>query len=435
MPALRRPLWLRLTLGALLLVVVSLAVLAAFAWWNSGRLDRRIAAIRAAGHPASIADLKPAPVPHDENAAAVLVSLDDQLDAFANDYGKFFKDPVGVEYEKTMADGKAPTADQLAAIRAILDKHAALAAGLTKATVCSTYAPIGDYSLNSKKFLDAQLKRMTHLRTAARYLRWQMDVLTADGHADQAIARGIEMLKLARLAEGEPLLTYYLVTIAIRGAAVESLYDALTAGPISPELHAALDAELARVEEPGRLGGAIRAERAYSIDAFEGMATQAGGLAAPLGRLMLSRHRDGVLDYYEATLKIADAPWHVGQSQLSTIDANAAAKFGALAASLASTVQAGYDAHNRDIAVMRCLRIFNALRQFAESNGREANDLAELKLPRGFTTDPFDGQPLRLKHTPKGWMVYTVYRDGKDDGGDFKGFKDAGVAPRKYRDR
>jgi hypothetical protein len=82
---------------------------------------------------------------------------------------------------------------------------------------------------------------------------------------------------------------------------------------------------------------------------------------------------------------------------------------------------------------MRSLRIFIALRQFAESNGRDANGLAELKLPRGFTTDPFDGQPLRLKHTPEGWIVYSVHRDRSDDGGDFNGLKDAGVAPRKYR--
>jgi hypothetical protein len=391
-------------------------------------------AIRAAGDPASIADLKPAPVPDDENAAAALASLDDQLDAFANDHGKFFKDPVGVDYERTVADGKTPTADQLAAIRAILDKHAALDVGLSKAATCSVYAPIGDYSLNSQKFLDAQLKRMTHLRTAARYLRWQMDVLTADGHADQAIERGVEMLQLAHLAESEPLLTHYLVTIAIRGAAAESLYDALAAGPISRELHAALDEELARVEEPGRLGRVSHTERAFSIDAFDDMANQSGPLGAPLGRLLLSRHRDGVLDYYDEILNIIDAPWYIGNSQFSTIGAYAPARFGPLAATLSPSFQAVYDAHNRDVAVMRSLRIFMALRQFAESNGRDASGLAELKLPRGVTIDPFDGQPLRLKHTPEGWIVYTVYRDRKDDGGDFSGLNDRGVAPRKYRD-
>jgi hypothetical protein len=435
MSAPRRPLWLRLLLGAALLFVISLAVLAAFAWWNAGRLDRRIAAIRAAGDPASIADLKPAPIPDDKNAAAVLASLDDQLDAFAKDQGKFFKDPVGVEYEKTLADGKPPTADQLDAIRAILDKHAALAAGLTKAAACEAYASIGDYSLNSQKFLEAQLTRMTQLRTAARYLRWHMDVLTAEGQADQAVARGVEIMKLARLAESEPLLTFYLVTIAVRGGAAESLYDALSAGSISPQRRSELNAELAHIAKPGRLGRAVRTERAYSIDAFDDMANQSGPLGAPLGRLLLSRHRDGVLDYYDEILKIIDGPWYLSRAPFSTIGVRATTKFGPLAGSLVPALQAAFDAHHRDVAVVRSLRIFVALREFADANGRDASGMAEIKAPLYFTMDPFDGQPLRMKHTPAGWIVYSVHRDRKDDGGDFKGFKDAGVAPREHRDR
>jgi len=35
-------------------------------------------------------------------------------------------------------------------------------------------------------------------------------------------------------------------------------------------------------------------------------------------------------------------------------------------------------------------------------------------------TDPFDGQPLRYKKLTKGYVVYSVGEDGKDDGGDEK---------------
>jgi hypothetical protein len=34
--------------------------------------------------------------------------------------------------------------------------------------------------------------------------------------------------------------------------------------------------------------------------------------------------------------------------------------------------------------------------------------------------DPFDGQPLRYKKLPKGYVVYSNGEDGKDDGGDEK---------------
>jgi hypothetical protein len=33
-------------------------------------------------------------------------------------------------------------------------------------------------------------------------------------------------------------------------------------------------------------------------------------------------------------------------------------------------------------------------------------------------TDPFDGQPLRYKKLAKGYIVYSVGENGKDDGGD-----------------
>ena len=83
--------------------------------------------------------------------------------------------------------------------------------------------------------------------------------------------------------------------------------------------------------------------------------------------------------------------------------------------------------------MLRSLRIYNALRQFSEHNGREATGLAELKLPADATIDPYSGQPLKLKHSELGWVVYSVLENGVDDGGNFKDLKDYGVAPWKLR--
>jgi hypothetical protein len=96
-------------------------------------------------------------------------------------------------------------------------------------------------------------------------------------------------------------------------------------------------------------------------------------------------------------------------------------------------LQAAYDADARSTAVLRTLRIFNALRAFAEKNGREATGLAELGLRQVVTIDPFDGKALKLKKTDKGWVVYTVMLNGVDDGGDFMEMKDFGVAPPRLR--
>jgi hypothetical protein len=92
-----------------------------------------------------------------------------------------------------------------------------------------------------------------------------------------------------------------------------------------------------------------------------------------------------------------------------------------------------FHANARTVAVMRSLRIYNALRQFAEKHGREATGLEQLDLPQSATIDPYSGEPLKIKFTGQGWVVYSVMENGMNDGGDFIGRKDYGVAPRKLR--
>ncbi len=56
----------------------------------------------------------------------------------------------------------------------------------------------------------------------------------------------------------------------------------------------------------------------------------------------------------------------------------------------------------------------------------------DLNLPKSATLDPFSGNALKLKWTDEGWVVYTVFKDGSDDNGDFKDMADCGVGPAGY---
>ncbi len=55
--------------------------------------------------------------------------------------------------------------------------------------------------------------------------------------------------------------------------------------------------------------------------------------------------------------------------------------------------------------------------------------LSDLGLPAAVTTDPFDGQPLRTKQLPEGWIVYSVGGNLVDDGGKLDGKTDIGAGP------
>jgi hypothetical protein len=131
---------------------------------------------------------------------------------------------------------------------------------------------------------------------------------------------------------------------------------------------------------------------------------------------------------------LAVRPWYEVREQFGKSDAETISTgHGKLADLLVPAARASFQANARGIAMLRSLRIYNALLQFSEQNGREASGLAELKLPTEATIDPYSGQPLKLKHTDLGWEVYSVMENGVDDGGNFKDLKDYGVAPGKLR--
>src|SRR5205807_1879066 len=129
------------------------------------------------------------------------------------------------------------------------------------------YASVSDVSLGYLKFLEVTLIKPTgKIRTAARCLRWRMQTLTAEGKPDKAVELGIELLKLARLYDHEPLIVNMLMAIALRGIAVDPLYDALATGRVSPALHAALDRELTLHDDQQRMVRALKTERGFSVD-------------------------------------------------------------------------------------------------------------------------------------------------------------------------
>jgi hypothetical protein len=212
------------------------------------------------------------------------------------------------------------------------------------------------------------------------------------------------------------------------------LYDALASGKISEDLHDQLDIELARHEDADALIHTLKQERAYSITALDEQSGRMGRLVInTVGWRVKSMH-NGVLDWYDQVLPVIGKPWYEFQADPAAQRVfQTPTGFGTLTDLLLPSVQASYEAANRTTAIMRSLRIFNAIQNYAEKNGHDPTSLADLGLPAKATIDPFSGKPLILKHTDDGWIVYSVGRDGQDDGGVLKDLKDCGVGPSKAR--
>ena len=263
-----------------------------------------------------------------------------------------------------------------------------------------------------------------------------MKVLLAEGKPEQAVAIGLETLRIARLHDAEPLLINYLIGVAVRSIAARELHETLSTGSVSPQLHQQIDEEVARHDDRRRIVHALKTDRAYSAEL-----TASAGLDTPCDQVNpiwmtmagwpVKWMYLGALDSFDRHFTLATQPWDEvcrelgppGSEPPSTGD-------GVLADLLLPALKAAYEANARDMATLRALRIVNALTQYRDEHGREASGLDDLSLPPEATIDPFSGQPLKLKHTDDGWVIYSVYLNGVDDDGDFKDQKDWGLAPR-----
>ena len=421
----------RLGIGAALIVGLLLIANAFMSWRVETRFQAKVEAIRAAGDPASIAELKPAPIPADENAAAHIDKLEPRLSEFQKEYIAFYKTPLGKAYE-ALDEGEPATAEQLAAMKTLLDTYVDLEEMIAAAAAAPFYASTADFSLGFQKFLDVQLPRLTRIKDAARMADWRTEVLMAEGRRDDTVRRWLQLLQLAKLHESEPSLISFLVSVSVRSAAIHGIHRALDAGPVSTEVHEELDRELARQDDPASIEKALRLERAISVSAsLEQTSGPAPASWVGLVGWPVKGQFIAPLDFYEQVLPMADLPWPEIQKKFAKGGAlSAPTGHGVLADLLLPAFDAAIRASRRDIALIRSLRIINALQQFAEKNGREATGLAELELPKSAMIDPFSGKPLIAKHIDDGWLVYSVMENGVDDGGDFEE-KDRGLRPRK----
>ena len=399
------------------------------AWRVSSQQNARLAAIRAAGLPASIAELRPAPVPDSLNAAAVIESAAPTINAFGGSQVNFLdRTPLGKAYDQINGE-QLPTVEQAAAMRAILDQHAPLDAAITQATACNIWASRADFTLDHQNFLATGINGIGTFRGAVRYAAWQIVVLAREGKTDDAVRRGVDVLKLARLHESEPMLVSYLVTIAVRGVAVDSLNKALRSGPVSAEVRATLDAELARADDSQSFAKMLVTERAVALQSMDAATSQVPPLVVSWLAWPVKQKFMGAYDMFDEIVVEAQQPW--SQFRRAVIHGGLANNpHGVLGDLLLPALQAGVQARDRDLTQIRALRVLNALQAFAEAQGREASGLTDLGMPREATVDPYSDRPLLLKPTDDGWIVYGVSENQRDDGGTLNDRRlDVGLGP------
>jgi hypothetical protein len=415
--------------GAIALLVAAVLIGVVLNWQANYRLDAKLAVLRAAGEPTSLAELAPKPIPPEQNAAAILRGIVGDLQAFGKDSTTFYDSDLGKSFDQTLENWQTPSAAQLAAMKEILERHPEILVALQTAARSDQYSSLLNYNVPHSAFIASELKTVHETRELANFVDWNMMVLASQGKRDEAIQSAIDMLKVTPQFESECGMISYLVATACRGIVNQRINEVLRGGPISAEAHAKLEQALAKLDGLPRLSAVLKVERAMGMSATDGIASQ-----SPMFKILAWKMKGwqcDVLDFYENVLTFADHPWFEAQHDLSQANAIMASAH-PMVAQLAPAIRAFFAAANRGLVEIRALRILNAMEEFKQLNGRVAQSLAELKLPPMATTDPFSGRPMMLKSTPTGWVIYSVAENGVADGGDFKDLKDWGMAPVGY---
>lgn len=378
---------------SLALVALAVIVTAFLGWRSFAAVEAALKPIRDRGEPASIADLKPAPVADDENAATYLTPIAKEIHQVVNEAY-----PIAFADDFSWRTGLTP--DQTEKLRIILDAHPTFAGQLDEASHCAQLSWPLDYDSSPSDLMEQMCQ--LEIRSIARIQVCRARYLAAIDKPDEAAEVLLEELRLVRLQADTPLLISMLINIACRNQILSQLNGLLQTKTLLPETHAAIEQELSQHEITKHLTQTLKTERAFGIESHRGLFL----LASPLTPYMKN-----YLDYMNEQIDISSKmPFE--SSAGSSVSANGMTEL--LVPSLASAREAA----NRTLATERCLRILNAIQ--SRPDQETLVDLTDLGLPAAAIIDPYSGHSLLTKSTGDGWVVYSVGENGNDDGGEIE---------------
>ena len=243
-------------------MAIGLVANAVFVWTTDTRLERQLAAIRAAGDPLTLAELARPPIPPEKNAATYLRRAEAGIEGILREVGavpgfwQFFhtEDSMPSEIQK--------------ALKAAFTAYPDVIPLVQQAAACPDYDAQLDYTLSAGEFIAKMLPVLQNVRDAGRVLQFRVRLLIAEGNCDEAVRTALLLFRLAHHYERNPALTGYLVAATIQGIAVDCANAALQAGPVSKEVRQALDAELVHQETLEGYKWALKSDRVLTLGIF-----------------------------------------------------------------------------------------------------------------------------------------------------------------------
>jgi hypothetical protein len=285
------------------------------------------------------------------------------------------------------------------------------------------------------------IQYLPRLKGAAQVLRAQAAVAAMQSNSAVAAEAIVGMFAAGRSMALEPLVISQLVAYAIDALAIQTLQYVLNATTFSDSQLLAMQRAVAKADDAENAARGLIGERAFFISgladpaayiaAYRGMPANgleeilAEAFVFPLTRITGFWERDLRFGIDALTTSIGFArlpdPQRVySATNSSALTAQAKRRYYILSSFLLPALEKYVlrDASHR--AQLRAALVAIAIERFRLAHdGKVPGDLSSL-VPAYFDkvpVDPYDGLPLRYKHTNSGYVAYSIGPDSKDDGG------------------
>lgn len=424
--------WVLVCLGIMSLLLIALSSFTVWRLSLGRQIPARLDGIRKAGEPATTRDLEVyyAKVADAENAALV---WKEGIEALNPPYNRNQASPWG-KIKFPQRGAKLSELDNAA--RIIGENEEALkifrrAAGMKKVR----------YPVDLTPGLAALLPHLPQLKSIGTLLRLEAAVAVQSGRADDAASAALTILGAGESLRSEPLLISQLIRMALNGMASLSAESTLNLIRLEEPQLLKLQTAFQEADDADALYRGLLGDRATGVTTIhlpdelppqshtvlqeDGIGVEdMKAFGSPAVRMTGFFQRDCrfFLDAMATNLASVHLPDPDRFKSRTTLDDLALRSRKGFYPFSSMLLPALSNALLRDIenrARMRVSHTAMAIERYRMANGKVPASLEALvpRFLREVPKDPVDGEPLRFKLLPRGYVVYSIGTDERDDGG------------------
>jgi len=291
--------------------------------------------------------------------------------------------------------------------------------------------PTGRLDAELQYGMRACMNRLGRIRALSRLLSLRSRYLAVMGRGDEAGQSVMAALKAAGSLDQEQVLVVYLVRLALISMVCSDVQFVVEQSLPSPSVLMEWQKALEEFELGLNLEKVVRAERVYTLgvttrvmpkDMRAFLAEGNGDVTMEVQWPPTPLLRYAVALYLRNLARVADAvrqPWPDVWESVRVIEQE---KPGFMQGGLMPPMTRAVGPTGGGIAKCRCVRIALMIESYRREKGNLPQTLQELvpQFGQEIPADPFSGRDLLYRAQPEGFVVYSVFEDGRDDGGEIQ---------------